>query len=825
MKNKLDTGFFNCTPFEATHIEKFLKSSYDKIERCESSPWAPYKCFKGNNIFVVNPNGTLLSKEPFVSFDIYGKNFFVGKQELGITDYSNSIKFKYIIFDFQSNVLCSTNIEPKYLGWRIIACNSEHDGIRLFNPYGEIKCNYNIRDIRKFGEYNAENIKFGKQGTYSGTHNVNFFFSIFEITDSSTSKVLYGLLNIYGEVSLEPKYDIIEFDFDGNIKASEQDKTYNWKLHSIYFDKFLHTTPDFLLQYKSFHALSKSLYAVSNDDDKVGVVNCQNISIIPFEFKSIYGLNNGLAVFRKDNECGVIRLCDKKIITSSPQDDFEICNGEVICRSNGKYVIYCNNTNVQIEWYDKIEHIFNHYFKVKRDNKYGITNSNGEKLINVDYERIIISDEFVFLIKAYGYSYEGITGGYYSNDIIDSNDIIHPIFGNEITILSKDFTPLTNYNFNIERIERTEISTYIIKSSNGYGVLDSNFNIIIPPIFKYMCYSEYEYTSEKGRHSMDGRFIFEDDKTIKVIDLKYSYCEPINEKYFICLNKPNDIYNYQDYKFGVLDSNFNEIIPNNYQHIEPTFQDDLFLVRSFNNKWGVINANNKIIISTTFDSIFPIKESNSFIVSSNYNNIKSYGLYNLDGTKILNCQYRFIGKESSGYRTIFKDNTWGLVNTSNGVIIFFPDAAYVGVVKDNILRINIGGKLIWNKNTLNISKGKWGYIDILGNKIIPCMYDQAETITNNFAIVKKGNNWGIVKLDNTELIPFEYKSINIFDKKIHCYINEYEYYIFNLKGEKIGNGEDFPDENYYDEPYDPDPWGANAELDYIRNNGGDWIDD
>ena len=107
------------------------------------------------------------------------KTFFVGKQELGITDYSNSIKFKYIIFDFQSNVLCSTNIEPKYLGWRIIACNSEHDGIRLFNPYGEIKCNYNIRDIRKFGEYNAENIKFGKQGTYSGTPNVNFFFLYF----------------------------------------------------------------------------------------------------------------------------------------------------------------------------------------------------------------------------------------------------------------------------------------------------------------------------------------------------------------------------------------------------------------------------------------------------------------------------------------------------------------------------------------------------------------------------------------------------------------------------------------------------------------------
>lgn len=32
-----------------------------------------------------------------------------------------------------------------------------------------------------------------------------------------------------------------------------------------------------------------------------------------------------------------------------------------------------------------------------------------------------------------------------------------------------------------------------------------------------------------------------------------------------------------------------------------------------------------------------------------------------------------------------------------------------------------------------------------------------------------------------------------------------------------------PEDDY--EPYDPDPWGANSEIDYIRNNGGDWIDD
>lgn len=803
MRNKLDTVCFNYDPFGAKRVEDSLKSSYDKVERCYSSPWSPYRCFKDGNIFVVKPDGALLSEEPFDSFEVYGKNFFVGKRMTGTTDWSNSPKLDYTTFDCHLNVLCVSTAEPEYLGWRIMACQSGSDGIRLFNPCGEIKCDYKIREVKRFGDY----------GTCNGMVDPIPAFAVFAIVDPSTLKRLYGLLNIYGEVALKPEYDIIEFDSNGNMKASKQEKTYNGKWHSVYFDKFLHATPTFLQQYESFYVLSKSLYGVTNNEGLVGVVNNQNALIVPFEYKSIYGLDNGLAIFRRENENGVIRLCDNKIVASSPQYDFEICDGEIICRYEGRRTMFCNIAKAETEWYDKIEPLFNRYFKVRQGFKYGIIDSKGEQIVPVDYECILVSDEFMLLVEKDRFSY---------GDIAD-NDVRHSVFGDNITVLSRDFTPLTNYDFDIKSFEKTAVSTYIIKSYRGYGVLDAGFHVVIPPIFESMRYADSEYVSEKGSHSMDGRFVFENDRTIKVIDSKYSYCEPINDGYFRCMCRPDDICDYRSYRFGVLNADFNEVVPPDYQRINPTFQDDLFLVQAFNGKWGVVDADNEVVVAVAFDAVAPIEASRSFIVSNNSNRVKCYGLYRSDGTEILSCQYSFIGKESAGYRTVFKDDVRGIVNISTGVIISFPDVAYVGVVKENILSVNKGGDLTWRDNIPCVSNGKWGYMDILGNEVIPCIYEGASAISHHLAAVKKDGKWGVVRLDNTEFIPFGYGSISILDNAIRCYVGEYEYDVFNFEGEKTGIGKDVT--AGYGGSYDPDSWGANAELDYIGNNGGDWIDD
>jgi len=830
MDNKLETGWFNCSdcsddPFTSVEFKQLVESLnviYDKIERCHCAIGSIFRCQKNKEIFVVNSDGSFFNELSFDSFEIYGKNFFVGKQNSGLLDWSNSPIYNFIVYDHKLNVLCITPQQPKYLGWRIIACQDEQNNVKLFNPYGEITTDYNIRSVQKFG---------GSETYWEDVHIDNPIFTVFEITESSTYRGLHGLLNIFGEVVLKPEFDGIEFDHYGNIKAWKRASTYNDECKTYIFDRFLNTPPSFLGQYQSYHALSHNLYEVIDNDGRSGIVNNQNLLIVPFEFDYIYKVDNGLAIFRKGHENGVIRLLDNKIIASSTVYDFDICNGFILCRSEHyEYTPYCTINHDDIEWYDKIEPLFNNFYKVKRYDKYGVIDSKGEKIIETDFNRILISDEYIFLIEADGYCYEGMTCGSYSDDNIGSSTIIEPLRGNKIIVLSKAFTPVINCNFNIEQIERTEIFSFVIKSFKGYGVFDSKFNLIIPPIFGQLGYVNFGYISDKGKHTSDGRFIFEDDTKLKILDFKYSYCARLNEKHFICLNRPMDICNRQEFKFGILDSNFNEVIPNEYNCIKPTFQDNLFLVqiiesnqKLFGYKWGVLNANNEMVISIKFDNILPDYESSCFIVTNNTTYGRNFGLFTSEGSQILDCEYKYIGKEISGFRIIFKDENWGIVNTSNGVVITFPNATCIGSVKEGFLKINIGGNLVWRDSFPAVEQGKWGIIDILGNSIIPCIYDDAELVSNNLALSKKGSKWGVLTLANEILIPFEYEAIEIIDEEIHCYIGKLKYVIFNFQGDRIGEDEGESGDCYG--CYAPDHWDTDSEMDYIRNNGGDWMDD
>ena len=85
-----------------------------------------------------------------------------------------------------------------------------------------------------------------------------------------------------------------------------------------------------------------------------------------------------------------------------------------------------------------------------------------------------------------------------------------------------------------------------------------------------------------------------------------------------------------------------------------------------------------------------------------------------------------------------------------------------------------------------------GALDEFGNILIPFEYTRIEYHVTYVTVYKFGDN---ARIPISELSPT--KSIQLTPTT--------------------------PDDNC--EPYDPDPWGAKSEMDYIRNNGGDWIDD
>ena len=168
-----------------------------------------------------------------------------------------------------------------------------------------------------------------------------------------------------------------------------------------------------------------------------------------------------------------------------------------------------------------------------------------------------------------------------------------------------------------------------------------------------------------------------------------------------------------------------------------------------------------------------------------------------------------------------------------------------------------------------------GIIKKDGNIIAYSNFDDALILTDSFILLKKDNNYGFINADKLSTSPIEYKSLDLqptlsMDKQdsslrlaavatktigyndFYGALDEFgnvlvpfeytriEYHVKYVIVYKLGDKAKVPiselnpnksiqliPSNPEDdfEPFDPDPWGANSEMDYIRNNGGDWIDD
>ncbi|MDE7125903.1 MAG: WG repeat-containing protein, partial [Muribaculaceae bacterium] len=60
-------------------------------------------------------------------------------------------------------------------------------------------------------------------------------------------------------------------------------------------------------------------------------------------------------------------------------------------------------------------------------------------------------------------------------------------------------------------------------------------------------------------------------------------------------------------------------------------------------------------------------------------------------------------------------------------------------------------------------KGKWGYVDANGNKVIDYRYDEATAFLEGSAKVKKGDKWGYIGKDGKEVIKIQYTEMQPWD--------------------------------------------------------------
>ena len=72
--------------------------------------------------------------------------------------------------------------------------------------------------------------------------------------------------------------------------------------------------------------------------------------------------------------------------------------------------------------------------------------------------------------------------------------------------------------------------------------------------------------------------------------------------------------------------------------------------------------------------------------------------------------------------------------------------------------------------------GKWGYIDLNGNIVIPFDYLEAKNFVNELAPVKNDENkWGYIDKNGEIVIPFEYTNAEVFSDGVGRVANETEW--------------------------------------------------
>ena len=389
------------------------------------------------------------------------------------------------------------------------------------------------------------------------------------------------------------------------------------------------------------------------------------------------------------------------------------------------------------------------YFLLLEDNKYGVIDRNGKKIIDTIYDIIEIPDpeKDVFICKnnynvdtkeynihVFNSNNEAILYQYYIVEAIELNNVQDNGFYEKSVLKYKSngMYGLTDFSGNkitealYESIEGFEYNEglLLVKKAGKYGIININGATIIKENYDKIQSDAY-WTSE-SRYSKSGYIVGERSDE----GMRYGYID-ISRKQLL-KNEYNDIYRIGDLqdessiyliaskngKTGVYNGTKN-IIKHEYEDITYNAENNLFIFQK-NSKQGVAKFDGTMLI--------PIEYDNIFFAGKYINAQKGEGIdiYDANGEKEANSD--FVSKHS------YCDNKYEVVSTAQ--------AEY----------------MIINSENKNVTKNGYSYIQYL---------------SNNLFIAKKGNYFGIIDESGNVKIDFKYSIIQpISTYKIVELINE-----------------------------------------------------
>ena len=166
-------------------------------------------------------------------------------------------------------------------------------------------------------------------------------------------------------------------------------------------------------------------------------------------------------------------------------------------------------------------------------------------------------------------------------------------------------------------------------------------------------------------------------------------------------------------------------------------------------KKGVINKKGEFIIDCIYDNIGIGDEDYYEDGLIRVEQGEKVGLVNDKGKIILDCTYDKIHDfDEDGYALIEKNEKYGVVSKD---ALVFPC-----VSEDD--EIYAGCGLVRKEQ-----KGKMGLVNSSGENVVPYVYDDIHDFDNGFAVVEKGEKYGVINCAGKVIAPCEFSRAGIVD--------------------------------------------------------------
>lgn len=256
-----------------------------------------------------------------------------------------------------------------------------------------------------------------------------------------------------------------------------------------------------------------------------------------------------------------------------------------------------------------------------------------------------------------------------------------------------------------------------------------------------------------------------------------------------------DLNLYVSFKYGYIDKTGQEIIPLQFSKSEPFYRGKAKVAK--NGKIGYVSKVGDEIISIKYDEIGEFSNGKALVLLN-----KQWGVIHEIGVELISCCYKSIDDliERVNYQNrprkllLKKRGCSWLIEDKDTKEIVFPHVEdklydYARIVeyhddKTSWGIINKKGEIIvpcifdhidFISNSTELTKvlynGKQGFIDILGNQIIPCEYDDAWSFgKEGLAKVKVNSQWGYINKKGEIVIPCIYDELGIFHDGLSAFV-------------------------------------------------------